>query len=382
MFFSDLALDQFRSYDHQVVQFATGAQALIGLNGQGKTNLVEAIAYLATFSSHRVAADTALVKAGESAAVIRAKVQDGDRSLMLEVEILAGKANRARLNRTPVKTRELLGIVHCVIFAPEDLILVKGDPSDRRRFLDDLLVQFSPRLGGVKTDYDRVLRQRSALLKSAFGQQRAGRSPDLSTLDVWDEQIADLGAQIIVARADMVAELQPLVEAAYDEVASGQSTAAISIKSSLGEVPLDELRDLDQMRQRLASALVDNRAREIERGVTSAGPHRDDLVLTLNELPARGYASHGESWSFALALRLASYELLRARNDSDGRTSPILILDDVFAELDASRQRRLAAMVAGAEQVFVTAAVPSDVPEELDAQRYTVANSVVSIDES
>lgn len=378
MYISHLALDTFRSYDHAVVEFGPGANALVGLNGQGKTNLVEAIAYLATFSSHRVAADTALVKAGHNAGVIRAKVQDADRSTMVEVEILAGKANRARLNRSPVKTRELLGIIHCVVFAPEDLTLVKGDPSDRRRFLDDLLIQFTPRLAGVKSDYDRVLRQRSALLKSAYGQQRSGRQPDLSTLDVWDEQVADLGAQLIVARADVVAELQPLVADAYDQVASGQSVASIGIKSSLGELELAELQDYDRIRDAMSEALRDNRGREIERGVTLTGPHRDDLMLHLNELPARGYASHGESWSFALALRLASYQLLKARDEADGRTAPILILDDVFAELDNQRQRQLAAMVSDAEQVFVTAAVDSDVPDELEATWYRVHESEVS----
>ncbi|MDO5701680.1 MAG: DNA replication/repair protein RecF [Bowdeniella nasicola] len=382
MFISHLALDNFRSYEHVVVELAGGANAFIGLNGQGKTNLVEAIAYLATFTSHRVAADTALVRAGSDAAVVRAKVSDGERSQVLEVEILAGRANRARLNRAPVRPRELLGIVHCVVFAPEDLALVKGDPSERRRFLDDVIVQFTPRLAGVKSDYDKVVRQRSALLKSALGQRRAGRTPDLGTLDVWDAQVADLGGQLIAARTQLVEELRPYVAQAYHEVSNGQSEAGIAIKSSLGEIEERAFTDVSYAQAELARQLAEGREREITRGVTLVGPHRDDLILTLGDLPARHYASHGESWSFALALKLASYELLKERDHREGHSGPILILDDVFAELDTARRTTLATMVHDADQVFITAAVPEDVPAELKARRYLVHESTVERDDA
>ncbi|MDO4606207.1 MAG: DNA replication/repair protein RecF [Bowdeniella nasicola] len=380
MYLSHLAVDDFRSYRHAVVEFEPGVSALIGLNGQGKTNLVEAIAYLATFSSHRVAADTALVRAGCDAAVVRAKVHDGDRTSIVEVEILAGRANRARLNRSPVRTRELLGIVHCVVFAPEDLALVKGDPAVRRRFLDELLIQITPRLAGVKSDYERVLRQRGALLKSARNQRRAGRGFDTSSLDIWDEQIADLGSTLIHARAGLVRALRPHVVEAYHRVSHGQSQAHIDLHTSIlagdnSPNQTEKLHDREWIRGELLAALHDQRDKEIERAVTLSGPHRDELMLTLNELPARGYSSHGESWSLALALRLASFELLQAEETTG---SPILILDDVFAELDTARRQQLAALVAPVEQVFITAAVPSDIPAELNATRYRVSSSTIS----
>ena len=385
MFVSNLSLHDFRSYPELVLALDPGVTAFVGNNGQGKTNIVEAVAYLGTFSSHRVASDTALVRHGTGGAVVRAKAVRGGRETLVELEIVAGRANRARLNRAPVsRTRDVLGIVRSVVFAPEDLELVKGDPQARRRFLDDLLVLLTPRLAGVRSEYDKILRQRGALLKSAgAARRRGGPGPDLSTLDVWDGHLAAAGAQIVAARVDLVQRLRPLVAQAYEQVSSGQGEAHLGYRSALlavdgeGEATPDEeaaLTDVPAVTERLVAAMGALRTKELERGVSLVGPHRDDLVLTLGGLPAKGYASHGESWSYALALRLASFEVLK--DDDDG--GPVLILDDVFAELDVRRRERLAAMVLEAEQVLLTAAVPEDVPAQLAGARYTVAGGEVT----
>ena len=367
-----LSLRDFRSYTEVELPLDAGVTALVGPNGQGKTNLVEAVGYLATLGSHRVAQDAPLVRLGAERAVVRGNVVRRDRALLVEVEITPGKANRARVNRAPVpRPREVLGILRSVLFAPEDLALVKGDPSERRRFLDDLLVLRTPRLAGVRADYDRVLRQRNALLKTAGAQVRAGRG-DLRTLEVWDSHLATTGAELLAARLALVDALTPLVDKAYDAVSDSAGPATLAYRSSLGDdVPPD--RDV------LAAALLDQvaalRKNELERGISLVGPHRDDLLLTLGPLPAKGYASHGESWSFALALKLASYDLLRG--DSDDGGEPVLVLDDVFAELDDTRRGRLAELVGGAEQVLVTAAVPHDVPDALSGARVDVMGADV-----
>ncbi|MGZ4637572.1 MAG: DNA replication/repair protein RecF [Actinomycetes bacterium] len=364
-----LSLRDFRSYAEVELPLDAGVTALVGPNGQGKTNLVEAVGYLATVGSHRVAQDAPLVRLGAERAVVRGNVVRDDRALLLEVEITPGRANRARVNRAPVpRPREVLGILRTVLFAPEDLALVKGDPSERRRFLDDLLVVRTPRLAGVRADYDRVLRQRNALLKSSGAAIRAGKG-DLRTLEVWDAHLCTTGAELLAARLDLVDALRPLVDKSYDAVADSGGPAALDYKSSLGaDVPLVPDRDL------LAAAMLNEiagvRRNELDRGISLVGPHRDDLVLKLGQLPAKGYASHGESWSFALALRLAAYDLLRGDTDEGGE--PVLILDDVFAELDSRRRERLAGLVAGAEQVLVTAAVAADVPEALTGARVDV----------
>ncbi|MGZ4617023.1 MAG: DNA replication/repair protein RecF [Actinomycetes bacterium] len=364
-----LSLRDFRSYAEVELPLDAGVTALVGPNGQGKTNLVEAVGYLATLGSHRVAQDAPLVRLGAERAVVRGNVVRDDRALLLEVEITPGRANRARVNRAPVpRSREVLGILRTVLFAPEDLALVKGDPSERRRFLDDLLVVRTPRLAGVRADYDRVLRQRNALLKSSGAAIRAGKG-DLRTLEVWDAHLCTTGAELLAARLDLVDALRPLVDKSYDAVADSGGPAALDYKSSLGaDVPLVPDRDL------LAAAMLNEiagvRRNELDRGISLVGPHRDDLVLKLGPLPAKGYASHGESWSFALALRLAAYDLLRGDTDEGGE--PVLILDDVFAELDSRRRERLAGLVAGAEQVLVTAAVAADVPEALTGARVDV----------
>jgi len=371
----------FRAYEQLDVELEPGVNALVGPNGQGKTNLVEAIGYLATLGSHRVSSDAPLVRAGASRAVVRAQVAKAGRIATLELEITPGKANRARINRgSPVRAREIAGILRQVLFAPEDLALVKGDPDGRRRFCDQLLVQRTPRLAGVLSEFDRVLKQRSALLKSA-GAAR-GKAPDLRTLDVWDAKAAAVGAQIVVARQEMVDALRPHVAASYEQVSAGQGVVEVVYRSSLDTVDngLDGCEgDVSLVEARLLAAMATLRSKEIDRGVSLVGPHRDDLALSIGGLPAKGYASHGESWSLALALRLGSWRLLAddplaASDDAE----PILVLDDVFAELDVSRRDRLAGLVADAAQVLVTAAVPQDVPEVLVGARFDVMDGEVN----
>ena len=459
MHLTRLALTDFRSYAGAELSLEPGVSTLLGPNGQGKTNLVEAAAYVATLGSHRVATDAPLVRSGAERAILRAAVTSGDRDSLVEIEINPGRANRARLNRAPVtRPRQVLGVLRTVLFAPEDLALVKGDPEQRRRFLDDLLVASAPRYAGVRADYERVLRQRTALLKSLRGHPgRAGRSgarayahavapraaarggthgpgngepeasqegagqegagqegagqegagrdgagrdgtgtgqdraprngrpvlagPAARTLDVWDEHLATAGAELLAARIALTATLRPLVARSYGAVAgTGAVEASISYRQSLrmpglsgtaepAEPTADAARLADGLREALAAA----RGEELDRGVCLVGPHRDDLELRIGDLPARGYASHGESWSMALALRLSAFEALR-----DGGEDPVLLLDDVFAELDTGRRERLAGLVAGAEQVLVTAAVPADVPAALHGARFDVGDGRVT----
>jgi DNA replication and repair protein RecF len=365
-----LQVSDFRSYPSAELALDAGVTALVGPNGQGKTNLVEAIGYLASLGSHRVSHDAPLVRAGAERAVVRGVVVRDGRDTLLEVEITPGKANRARIGGSPVpRARELLGVLRTVLFAPEDLAIVKGDPAERRRYLDDLLVAQAPRYAGVRSDYDRVLKQRNALLKSAGSARRAGTG--LRTLDVWDSHLATAGAALLAGRHELVDALRPLVEKAYAALSRGGDPAGLEYRSALPD-DVAGSTDRDLLAAALAAALAAGRDAELDRGVTLVGPHRDDLLLTLGELPARGYASHGESWSIALALRLASYDLLRA----DGG-EPVLILDDVFAELDDDRRDALAALVAPAEQVLVTAAVAGDVPQQLTGARFDVASGEV-----
>ena len=464
MHLTRLALIDFRSYAGAELSLEPGVSTLLGPNGQGKTNLVEAAAYVATLGSHRVATDAPLVRSGAERAILRAAVTSGDRDSLVEIEINPGRSNRARLNRAPVtRPRQVLGVLRTVLFAPEDLALVKGDPEQRRRFLDDLLVASAPRYAGVRADYERVLRQRTALLKSLRGHPgRAGRSgarayaragapreaapggtghngegqnglsqdgagqdgagqdsagqdgrdqdgtgqdgtgqdgtgtgqdraprngrpvlagPAARTLDVWDEHLATAGADLLAARIALTATLRPLVARSYSAVAgAGAVEAGISYRQSLrmaglsgtaepAEPTADAARLADGLREALAAA----RGEELDRGVCLVGPHRDDLELRIGDLPARGYASHGESWSMALALRLSAFDALR-----DGGEDPVLLLDDVFAELDTGRRERLAGLVAGAEQVLVTAAVPADVPAALHGARFDVGGGRVT----
>jgi len=367
-----LELHDFRSYPHADVALPRGPSAFIGANGQGKTNLVEAIDYVAGLESHRVAVDAPLIRAGTQQAVIRLDVQRGDRSARLEVEISNGRSNRGRINGSDVpRMRDMIGVVRTVMFSPEDLALVKGDPSDRRRFVDALLTLRTPRLGGVRSDYDRVLRQRNTLLKSARGR---GGQVDLSTLDIWDDKLATLGAELIAQRLATLADLAPHLIESYQQVAADAATdrqlVTATYKSS---TDLAQAIDADAIRDRLFAGIEARRRDELERGVTLVGPHRDDIDLAIGELPARGYASHGESWSLALALRLASFQVLREEGDD-----PVLILDDVFAELDGRRREHLAKLAAEVEQVLVTAAVSDDVPDVLAGERFNVAGGEVS----
>lgn len=382
MYVRHLQVGQFRSWEAADLALTPGPTVLVGRNGQGKTNLVEAVGYLSTLSSHRVSSDAPLVRHGAAQAVVRAALRRDERELLVEVEINPGRANRVRVNRSPLpRPRELLGLVKTVLFAPEDLALVRGDPAERRRFLDDLLVSRTPRLAGVRSDYDRVLKQRNALLKTA----RLARGDALATLDVWDGHLTELGGQLLAARLRLLSDLAPYVAEAYAGVAgpgadsgpaAGKDMAALGYASTVplaGDgTPLDpsgELPGAAELAAALQARVAQRRAEEVDRGITLVGPHRDDLVLHLGPAPAKGYASHGESWSLALALKLACFALFRAEGED-----PVLLLDDVFAELDAGRRAALAEVAAAAEQTLITAAVAEDVPAALRGTRVLVAD--------
>lgn len=410
-----LSLANFRNYKTAEVELAPGVNLIIGPNGQGKTNLVEAIRYLSTLSSHRVAGYLPLIKANEPSAVIRAMASFEDRDILVEVELNRESVNKGRVNKSPVaRARDILGYVNTVTFAPEDLDIVKRDPSNRRAFIDELVIQVWPRFAGVYADYDRVLKQRNTLLKTARNTGAKGSA--LSTLDAWDASLISYGSEIVAARIDLVNRLQPFLFGAYQSIAVANNEPKILVKSSLagavipavyggaggmgvaglsagasagaGAVEEDDLdgsdglefistSDREEISRLFEAKLAVVRAKELERGLTLIGPQRDDLVLMLGDLPAKGYASHGESWSYALALRLASVEMLRAETRSG---DPVLILDDVFAELDAGRRERLAAMVANNEQVLITAAVAEDIPDVLQAKRFDVRAGEVTSD--
>ncbi|MCP2318599.1 DNA replication and repair protein RecF [Nocardia amikacinitolerans] len=375
MFIRALSLRDFRSWEHAELELSPGRTVFLGSNGNGKTNLLEAIGYLATLGSHRVAADAPLIRMGAQRARIGATVVNTGRELRIDVELNQGAANRAQINRSPVrKTREILGILQTVLFAPEDLALVRGDPGERRRFLDELCTARLPRLAGVRSDYDRVLRQRSALLKTAGRQARS--KTDLGTLDVWDGHLAAHASVLLAERLRLVHDLYPHLAQSYRSIAPESRPAAIGYRSSyLPPDFLDPARepqadDVAALEGIVLRELAAARSKELDRGVCLVGPHRDDLELMLGDAPAKGFASHGESWSFALALRLGAFELLRTTG-----AEPVLLLDDVFAELDRRRRTALAEVAAGAEQVLITAAVPEDVPAELAAVPLRVETS-------
>jgi len=384
-----LSLSDYRSWPAAEVPLQPGVNVLIGRNGTGKTNLVEALGYLATLSSHRVASDAPLIRRGTERAIVRAAVVSEDRELLLEVEITTGRANRARINRSPLtRPRDILGVLRTVLFAPEDLALVRGDPTERRKFLDEVLIMRAPRLAGVRADYDRVLKQRNALLKTAGSARRSGG--DLTTLDVWDEHLAAAGSLLVHARLSLVAELRPHVAAAYADVAGSDEVVDLAYRSTIPLAPgadraaagrpgsevLEAGADVPTalaLHDLMLAELLRVRGNELDRGISLIGPHRDDLELLLGGGPAKGYASHGESWSFALALRLGAFALLR----SDG-VDPVLVLDDVFAELDVTRRERLADLIADADQVLITAAVLADVPATLGGTRLTVTSGGIA----
>ena len=367
MYVRHLALRDFRSWSAVDLELTPGRTVFVGQNGFGKTNLVEALWYCATLGSHRVATDTPLIRTGADRAVVSTIVVNEGRELAVDIEIAAGRANKARLNRSPVRgTREVLGAVRAVLFAPEDLALVRGDPGERRRYLDELATLRRPIIAALRADYDKVLRQRTALLKSASGHRMRRDVGVLETLDVWDGHLAAHGAQLMAARLNLVNQLAAEVEKAYQLLAPGSRSAAISYRSSIDAAGSDA-GDPEFLEAALLAELARRRDAELERGMCLVGPHRDDLELRLGDQPAKGFASHGESWSLALSLRLAAYELLRGEG-----SEPVLILDDVFAELDTARRGALAAVAAGAEQVLITAAVGEDIPQHWDAVRIGV----------
>ena len=389
MFIKHLSLASFRNYSTAEIALQPGVNLLVGPNGQGKTNLVEAIRYLSTLSSHRVAGYLPLIRQDQPQAAVRAMASHADRDILVELELNRDSPNKVRVNKSPVpRVRDILGLVTSVTFAPEDLDIVKRDPTNRRAFIDELVVQVWPRFAGVYSDYDRVLKQRNTLLKTA--RQTGAKGSALSTLDAWDQSLISYGSEIIAARVDLVERLRPHLFEAYQSIAIANNEPRILVKSSLlgTKIPSgwgddDDTEDLEYIQTAdraeieglYAEKLAAVRVKEMERGITLVGPHRDDLVLMLGSLPAKGYASHGESWSYALALRLASIALLRAETRTG---DPILILDDVFAELDAGRRSRLAGMVANNEQVLITAAVAEDVPEELIATLFHVKQGEVT----
>ncbi len=373
MWVQALQLDSFRSYNEVLIEFSPGVNIFIGQNGQGKTNIVEAIYYLATLTSHRVASEIPLVSSGKTSAVIRARINEEDRAVAIDLEITPGKTNRAKLNGSLLpRVRDILGIVRVIMFAPEDLALVKGDPSERRNFIDQTLTQRTPRFSGVKTDYEKVLRQRNALLKS-FNRENVD-----STLEVWNEQLAKLGAEITHTRIQFIRDLKPFIRNRYHSISGAEKAVSSS------EILLDyqskyltgsniEILTQSEIENLILEELATRKKDELIRGVTLVGPHRDELFIGLGELPLKGYASHGESWSASLALRVASADVLKA----DG-IEPILILDDVFAELDVMRRATILELTKNAPQVFITAAVESDVPRELDGARFHVSLGTVT----
>lgn len=396
---STLSLADYRSYAAAQLRLSPGPNVLLGYNGVGKTNIAEAVGYLATLGSHRVTQDAPLVRHGADQAFVRATAHRGSQEATLEIEINPRRSNRVRINRgAPVRATEALGILRTVLFAPEDLELIKGPPEVRRRLFDDLAMQLRPALGSVRLDHEKVLRQRNALLKSI--RQEGFTATHESTLAVWDQQLADAGARLLRARLDMLATMRPHVETAYRQLSGSVRSARLRYVSSLAEQAdggdrRDDRRDdngpagaaapgadaaggtgesgdpstleqasRDELAQMLHRAMQESRDQEIDRGLTLVGPHRDDVFLALDEVPVKGFASHGETWSVALALRLGSYRAM-VDDDPDPGARPILILDDVFAELDARRRRRLAELAGEAEQLIVTAAVDDDVPESL-----------------
>lgn len=375
MHIRSLELRDYRSWPDLKVDLDPGITIFLGRNGFGKTNIVEAVGYLAHLSSHRVSTDAPLVRSGAENSRISAVVVNQGRELAAHLLLKAHAANQAQLNRTRLKSpRELLGVVRTVLFAPEDLALVRGEPAERRRYLDDIIAMRRPRMAAVKADYDKVLKQRNALLKTATLALRRGYGTDegaLSTLDTWDSQLAHLGAQVMAARYALLSELAEQIHRAYATIAPESRPASVHYRSTIDEglAGFDEF-DTGVIEATLLTALGARRQREIERGLSLVGPHRDDLELLLGEQPAKGFASHGETWSFALSMRIAEFQLLRG----DG-SDPILILDDVFSELDAGRRAKLVDIACDAEQVIITAAVDEDLPgnlREVAAARHVV----------
>ena len=360
MLITNLNLTNYRSYSTLDLNLGSGITIFVGKNGEGKTNIAESILYLTFLNSHRASGNTPLVKLGANAAYIRAKVKYPEREILVELEINIDKANRAKINQNPTRSqKEIFGIVQAIYFSPEDLDIVRGDPSERRRFIDQLLTLRSPRVAAVISDYERAVKQRNSLLKTRASIQ---------ALEPWDKQVADFGGQLISLRLSGLAQLTPLFNQIYKEI-SNVKPAEIIYKSSLEGISENATENSEKIMEKL----ITNRSSELERGLTLTGPHRDDLLLTLGDHQVKGYASHGESWSIALSLKLATYNLLK----SDG-LSPILILDDVFSELDEDRREKLSQIAKTAEQTIITVAVESDLPKSLSGDRYLVKSGLLS----
>lgn len=383
---SHLSLGDFRNYLTAELSLQPGANLILGRNGQGKTNLVEAIAYFASLRSHRTSGDSPLIRSGADAAIMRMKVEAADRDVLLEMQLNRDRPNRAQVNRNVVRSREVTRWFAAVSFVPEDLTIVRGEPSGRRRFLDDALVARLPVAAGALADYERVVRQRTSLLKSLRGSGSRGKAP--ATLDIWDDQLVEFGTQIMLARRELVRDLSAPLRTGYATLVEQDHAPELALSESVLQL-VDSSRDVSRetrssveladvsretLSEQFREALVRVRLRELERGVTLVGPHRDDLLLSLNELPVKGYASHGESWSFALSLKMALALVLR---DESPAGDPVIILDDVFAELDARRRKSLMSAVQGFEQVIVTAAVEDDVPDDVPWHRVHIEAGII-----
>ncbi|MDH6423458.1 DNA replication/repair protein RecF [Aurantimicrobium minutum] len=368
MHVSSLSLRDFRNYAQADIEPGLGSVVLVGSNGQGKTNIVEAINYLATLGSHRTSIDSALIRQGSEAAIIRVNLAHDSRTILLEAQLNRNSANKAQANHANAKIRDFPRYISTVIFAPEDLMLVRGEPSGRRKFMDDLIIQRTPRLAGVVSDYDRVLKQRNTLLKTA--RVKDIDAGNLGTLDIWDERLVELGTEITAERTRLLQDLSGPLALAYQAIAGSDHEVSIELKPSI-----DGAESATAYAEKFRNLLESGRVQEIERGMTLVGPHRDDVEFGLNNLPAKGYASHGETWSYALSLKLSAARLLRSESVLG---DPILILDDVFAELDSARRERLAEAVADFEQTFITAAVAEDVPSQLMTQVFHVKKGTIS----
>jgi DNA replication and repair protein RecF len=347
---TQLWLTDFRNYLSAELELAPGLTAVIGANGEGKTNLLEAVGYLATLSSFRGAPGEALVRAGAEQAIVRAEIDEAGRRSLLEAELRAVGRDRVLVNRQPLRrARDLLGTVRVTVFSPDDLALVKGGPAERRRLLDDTLVACAPRHDATRADLDRILRQRTTLLKQASGRL----TPDVeATLDVWDAKLAEVGEVLGAARAKLVERLEPVVAKAYDDVASTAAQVTLTY-------------DAPWRAEGLAAALAAARADDLRRAVTTVGPHRDELALSINGMPARTHASQGEQRSLALALRLGTHSVV---TDTTG-AAPILLLDDVFSELDPDRSAALVLHLPPGQALLTTAGpLPPSVEPERTVQ--------------
>jgi DNA replication and repair protein RecF len=363
-----LWLTDFRGHQESEVEVGPGITVFAGGNAQGKTTVLEAVGWLARMSSFRAAPDSALVRVGCEKAIVRAEIVPANRGPdvrpdLIEAEIAAAGRNRVLLNRKPLpRARDLLGSLRVTVFAPDDLRLVKAGPAERRAELDDLLVALSPRYDAVQSDYERVLRHRNAWLRTW------SRADDPATLDVWDEQLVRAGAELVRGRLKLLERLAAPLGKAYGDVAGAAADVAGAYEASwarelpgeAGGVILDETR-LDDVGPLLAEAVGRSRSADLERRLTLIGPHRDDWRLSIDGLDARRYASQGEQRSLALAVRLAGHVVI---SDVVGEP-PVLLLDDVFSELDETRANNLVAHMPIAQALVTTAgSLPPGLPAE------------------